>query len=122
MRAFLPFTLLAAMALLVGSPARAGAQKDEGLTDQQFGRLLTMFLEDPLHEKGKDIARLMIVFTLQTPKAALYRLLSIGLQAHSPGNARIVRAKHIPSVNGKRLGLPKNGARGMRPRRSIRRD
>jgi hypothetical protein len=64
-------TLLAAAVLLVGDGGRAGEKKGESLTDQQFGRMLTVFLEDPLHEKGKDVAKALVVFTLQTPKAAV---------------------------------------------------
>jgi hypothetical protein len=71
MRALLPFTPLAALALLVCGPARAGEKTGEGLTDQQFDRLLTRFLEDPLQEKAKEVAKLLVVYTLQTPKAAV---------------------------------------------------
>src|SRR5437016_4602131 len=71
MRAFRHFTLLAALVLLVCEPALPGEKKGEGLTDQQFGRLLTTFLEDPLHEKAKEVAKMLVVYTLQTPKAAV---------------------------------------------------
>jgi hypothetical protein len=71
MRSLLPFTLLTALVLLVPASALADEKKDKELTDQQFGRLLTMFLEDPLHEKGKEFAKLLIVYTMQTPKAAV---------------------------------------------------
>jgi hypothetical protein len=59
------------LALLVSAPALPGQKKDEGLTDQQFGRLLTVFLEDPLQKKGKELAKLLVVYTMQTPKAAV---------------------------------------------------
>jgi hypothetical protein len=71
MRAVLPFTSLVALVLLVCEPVRSGEKKGEGLTDQQFDRLLTRFLEDPLHDKAKETAKMLIVYTLQTPKAAV---------------------------------------------------
>lgn len=71
MRSLLLFTLLTVLVLLVPASARADEKKSEELTDQQFNRLLTVFLEDPLHEKGKDIAKLLVVSTMQTPKAAV---------------------------------------------------
>lgn len=71
MRSLLRFALLAALVLLAPGHTRAQEKKDEGLSDQQFGRLLTVFLEDPLHEKGKDVAKGLIVFTMQSPKVAV---------------------------------------------------
>ena len=71
MRSFLSFTLLTASILLVSHSALADDKNDEGLTDQQFGRLLTMFLEDPLQEKGKEVAKLLVFYTMETPKAAV---------------------------------------------------
>jgi hypothetical protein len=71
MRSWLPLALLAASVLLLSGSAPAGDGKDKGLTDQQFDRLLAAFLEDPLQEKGKDIARALVVHTMRTPKAAV---------------------------------------------------
>jgi hypothetical protein len=48
--------LLSALVLTFAPSAHADDPKGE-LTDQQFGRMLTMFLEDPLHEKGKEVRR-----------------------------------------------------------------
>jgi len=71
MRLWFHSTLLVTLVLLVSDLALGDEKKAEVLTDQQFGRLLTLFLEDPLHEKGKDIARMLVVYTMQTPKAAV---------------------------------------------------
>jgi hypothetical protein len=71
MRSLLPFAVLSLFALLVSSARADEKKKPEELTDQQFNRLLTMFLDDPLQEKGKDIARLLIIHTMQTSKAAV---------------------------------------------------
>lgn len=69
MRSLSSVTLLTALVLLVS--ARADENKGEELTDQQFSRLLTVFLEDPLREKAKEIAKMLVVYTMQTPKAAV---------------------------------------------------
>jgi hypothetical protein len=71
MRFWLRVIVPAALALLVCGPARAAAKEGGGLTEQQFGRLLTMFLEDPLHAKANEMAKLLVTFTMQTPKAAV---------------------------------------------------
>jgi len=71
MRPFFAFPLLAALFLAISGPSFAEEKKDDLLTDQQFGRALTMFLEDPLHEKGPELAKVLIIFTMQTPKAAV---------------------------------------------------
>src|SRR5262245_33238992 len=71
MRSLRVFALLTALVLLVSHTALPGEKKSKELTDQQFGRALTMFLEDPLQEKGKELAKLLVVFTMQTPKAAV---------------------------------------------------
>jgi hypothetical protein len=71
MRYLLPFTVLTALVLLASGPTLADEKKGEKLTDKQFGRLLTVFLEDPLHENGKEVAKLLVIYTLQTPRAAV---------------------------------------------------
>jgi hypothetical protein len=63
--------MLAVLGLLVPGPTRADEKPGKGLSDREFDRLLTVFLDDPLHEKGKDMARAVVVFTLETPKAAV---------------------------------------------------
>jgi hypothetical protein len=70
-RVTLSLTLFVALYLVSSQPARADDKPGEGLTDQEFGRLLSMFLDDPLHEKGKAVAKGLVVFTLQTPDAAV---------------------------------------------------
>jgi len=70
MRPLRTFGLLAALGLLIAAPAHAGDGKGE-LTDQQFGRILTMFLEDLLHEKGKEVAKLVVMHTMKMPNAAV---------------------------------------------------
>jgi hypothetical protein len=70
MRILLSFTLLLTLVLLVPAPARAGVPQ-EGMSDQQFARVLMLFLDDPLHERGKDFAMLLIVATARTPKATV---------------------------------------------------
>jgi hypothetical protein len=70
MRPVLPLVLMTALLVLV-APAPAGEKKAKELTDQQFGRLLTLFLENPLHEKAKDLAKILITHTSQTPNAAV---------------------------------------------------
>src|SRR5689334_7277599 len=71
MRATLPIPVLAVVFLLTCGPTRAGEKKGKELTDQQFGRLLTLFLEDPLHAKAREFAKVLIAYTIQTPKAAV---------------------------------------------------
>jgi hypothetical protein len=70
MRFLLPVILPATLVLTCG-PARADEKKDAALTEQQFGRLLTVFLEDPTDEKANEAAKLLVIFTMQTPKAAV---------------------------------------------------
>lgn len=47
------------------------AQEKSGITEQQFRRITVTFLEDPLGEKAKDMAKAIIVFTMETPDAAV---------------------------------------------------
>jgi hypothetical protein len=61
----------AALALLAYSPARADEKKGEGLTAQQFDRVLTVFLDDPHHKDAKEMAKVLIVFTMESPKATV---------------------------------------------------
>lgn len=71
MRTLLSLSALAASVLLMWNAAVVGQEKDAGLSDQQFSRALTMFLEDPLNDKSKDLAKALVVFTMQTPNAAV---------------------------------------------------
>jgi hypothetical protein len=71
MHSLLPFAFAAVVVLLGSRSAIADEPRKDAMTDEQFGRLLTVFLEDPLHKKGKELARLLIIHTMQTPNAAV---------------------------------------------------
>jgi hypothetical protein len=64
-------SLAAVLGLLVGARASAQETKPE-LNDKQFRRAVTVFLEDPLGEKAKDIAKFIMAFASQTPKAVVF--------------------------------------------------
>ena len=74
--------LLAAVALVAadkgekekgdGEKIKGDTEEGAGLTDQQFARLLTTFLGDPLGEQKNEIAKKLIVYTFNTPKAAVF--------------------------------------------------
>jgi hypothetical protein len=64
--------LLTVPVTFASAPARADEKEKPGApSDRDFDRLLTVFLDDPLHEKAKDMARAVVLFTLETPKAAV---------------------------------------------------
>jgi hypothetical protein len=48
-----------------------GEENKPQLTDKQFRRLGVMLLEDPLGKSGRDYARAIAVFVMQTPNAAV---------------------------------------------------
>jgi hypothetical protein len=60
------------LALLLTPTLGRGEDKPPQLTDKQFRRLAVVFLEDPLGKSGRDYARAIAVFVIQTPDAAVF--------------------------------------------------
>lgn len=56
--------------LLPAGGGRAEEKKGD-VTPQQFRRARLLLLEDPLGKNGKDLARICMVFAMQTPDAAV---------------------------------------------------
>ena len=46
-------------------------EKKRDISEKEFRRATVLLLEDPLGKNGKDIARLCLLFTMQTPDAAI---------------------------------------------------
>ncbi len=64
--------LLTAVLLFGFGVATSQAQEPEepgNLTDAQFRRLTMVFLEDPTGKKSKELAKVIIIYTMKTPKA-----------------------------------------------------
>jgi hypothetical protein len=71
MTSFRLFVLGALLATLPGAAARGDDPKVELPSDAQFGRMMTVLLEDPFHDKAQELAKAIVVFTMATPKATV---------------------------------------------------
>jgi len=47
-------------------------EKGSEITDKDFARIALLFLEDPVGPKAKDYAKILVVYTIETPKAAVF--------------------------------------------------
>ena len=56
---------------VLSSAAVQAAEKKPELTEKQFGRLGVMLLEEPLGDSARDYAKGILIFAMQTRKAAV---------------------------------------------------
>lgn len=65
-------TLYALLAIIVVATGAQAQEKQPEITEKQFWRASLLFMEDPLGESAKEYAKAILVFTSQTPKAAVF--------------------------------------------------
>lgn len=60
-----------ALVLLISRATLAEDKSENRPIDRRYGQILTMFVEKPLNERRKDLARMLIVYAMQSPKVAV---------------------------------------------------